>query len=238
MKVFTPKEIQETKGQQTAKDIARIQTVREALSKAQTELNTNDAAFNLALANQRVRWTREEEEATNKIALLKMEVKDLEEKKKVLLSPIEKIKEEATLMVQEAQKSLDDVHIKEEEVQKMSEALSDKIDENSEWSEVLSQREEQIVIKEKNILEQDTMIKQLSSALSTKWNEFFEANAKKDKEYLDKRTELVLFESNLVSRETSLKIESQRIAKEKQLILSQRRALITASKEIQHGRTT
>lgn len=126
MKIFSPKETKDHKEEEIARDILRVQTVREALKKSQTELDDTNARFEIALANQRLRWTQEESEAIARISELNREIRDLEQRI-LRFVPIES---------------------NGSKVDNLEELLQDKLDEVSERESNLDFREKILIIRE------------------------------------------------------------------------------------------
>lgn len=175
MKILSATEIKQAKEVELTKDIVRTESVKNALDKATQQLNETDARFELALANQRTRWAKEEEEATQKILSMQAEVKKLEKLKEQALIPIEKEKELAHNMFKEAEKVLEEARIEKnraderyEECEELRERLMNRLDEAAERATLLDNREQHILIREEAIDSERDQIKKLSKELSIK----------------------------------------------------------------------
>lgn len=77
MQLFGPKQTKDAKDAEISRDILRTETVREALKRSQKELNDVNDRFEIALANQRVRWAAEELEFTTRITALRKELETM-----------------------------------------------------------------------------------------------------------------------------------------------------------------
>lgn len=177
MKLLTPTEIKQSSESERTKDIARTTSVKSTLAKAQAELDEVNAKFELALANQQIRWAKEEEEAIKTIASLNEELKTLYKQREVLLIPIDEDRNKAHTLFKEAEKVLEEAKGKDREVnllkthwEDMSDLLTSRLDELSDREENLNEREQHIVIREDAIKAEREQIRQLSSELSNKLN--------------------------------------------------------------------
>lgn len=177
MKLLSTKEIQDKKAAELSKDISRTESVKKALETATNELNETNARFNLALANQRVRWTQEEKEALDQVALVTEEIKVLEIKKKELCIPIEEREKKSYALFTEAEKVLAEAHSKFKEAERLqqenertTELLQEKLDGVYETESSLEEREKKVYIRELAIEEERDSIRKLSQELSIKLN--------------------------------------------------------------------
>lgn len=175
MKILSASEIKQANEAERARDISRTETTRIALTKVQQQLDEAEAKFEVVLANQRKRWSKEEEEATTKILNLTEEVKVLEEKKRVALIPIEREKELAHNLFIQAEASIADAKESAREAdkykqhqQELAETLQKRIDDLTDREEDLKRREGELLIKEQTLTTEKESIKKLSQELSIK----------------------------------------------------------------------
>lgn len=175
MKILSPSEIKQASESERTKDIARIESTRQALNKVQQQLAEAEAKFELALASQNTRFARAEEEAHKRLEVLEKEIIEAEKRKVAALIPIEREKEIAHNLFIQAENSLREVEEKkallekkEESLNESQELLAKRLDEASEDKESLRLREERIILQEAAIYEQREEIKKLSQELSIK----------------------------------------------------------------------
>jgi len=152
MKFLTPKEVKDNREEAITKGILRLRALRDAIKEAEKEYNNTDARFEVALANQKLRWANEEKDAVERIEALKREIKNFSEEKARLLIPIDQKREEAHTILKQAEE-------KRDEADALLDVLHKRLDEVSDKEYELSMREQRIEIKEKALEGQANMIK-------------------------------------------------------------------------------
>lgn len=148
MKLLTPKEINDRKQAEVQRDIVRTEATKEALEAVTRKLNEGNARFDLMLANQRVRWAKEEEAAMNRQQELRKETKALEEKRAFLLVPMEERDRVSYDLCIEAEKVLAEAETKREEAEELCDSFEGKLDDLHEKETDLEEREQHILIRE------------------------------------------------------------------------------------------
>lgn len=225
MKILQPTEVKGLKDSQVQRDILRAKSVKDVLNKEQNKLDNVVATFEVTLSNQLLRWAKEEQKATEQIGSLLKEIKDLEEKRAVLLIPIQLDEERARIKLEEAEKALNDAETLRSSNEETAEILADKLDAISEREQFSSDLEQKLKGKAQNIRVQEEVITKLSTELSTKWDEYFKAkedqnlfvnNALKDIEL--KRISLAAREDMLVEKEKGLNIISIQLQSQRQIL--------------------
>jgi len=228
MKLFTSEEIKSSKATELARDVMRTSDIKKALDKARTELNNVNAQFEVALANQRVKWISEEEVALGKIRDLETELKVLERRKQQALIPIDLYQQRVDNINKEANDKLKSATDKQIYVDELSEKLEEKLDEVSEKDQSLQKREENLFVKEKAVQMQEEGNKKMSQEINTRALFFIKEMEDREKDFNNRKTALELKEISLQELERSLRVREQDLIKEKQLIYSQRQALKAA----------
>ena len=228
MKLFTSEEIKSSKATELARDVMRTSDIKKALDKARTELNNVNAQFEVALANQRVKWISEEEVALGKIRDLETELKVLERRKQQALIPIDLYRQRVDNITKEANDKLKSATDKQIYVDELSEKLEEKLDEVSEKDQSLQKREENLFVKEKAVQMQEEGNKKMSQEINTRALFFIKEMEDREKDFNNRKTALELKEISLQELERSLRVREQDLIKEKQLIYSQRQALKAA----------
>ena len=228
LKLYSAEEIKSTKATELARDIFRTQDIKKALDKARTELNNANASFEVALANQRVKWISEEEVALGKIRDLETELKVLERRKQQALIPIDLYRQRVDNITKEANDKLKSATDKQFYVDELSEKLEEKLDEVSEKDQSLQKREENLFVKEKAVQMQEEGNKKMSQEINTRALFFIKEMEDREKDFNNRKTALELKEISLQELERSLRVREQDLIKEKQLIYSQRQALKAA----------
>ena len=228
LKLYTAEEIKSSKATELARDVMRTSDIKKALDKARTELNNANAQFEVALANQRVKWISEEEVALGKIRDLETELKVLERRKQQALIPIDLYQQRVDNINKEANDKLKSATDKQIYVDELSEKLEEKLDEVSEKDQSLQKREENLFVKEKAVQMQEEGNKKMSQEINTRALFFIKEMEDREKDFNNRKTALELKEISLQELERSLRVREQDLIKEKQLIYSQRQALKAA----------
>ncbi len=169
MKLFSPSETKQANEQELFKIIIRTKATKDAFEKVTLELGSAEARFELALANQRVRWQQEEDEARAHLSIIQKMIAEQEKR----LVPIEPTSEEVHTLYEQAVKLMAEAESKEKDSEQLAEALEERLDEVSDREESIRIKEQKIEIKEKAIAGQENMIKNLSKELDLKWKEYF-----------------------------------------------------------------
>lgn len=175
MKILSPSEVKQANEAERVRDITRTESTKTALTKVQQQLDEVEAKFELALSNQRIRWSKEEEEATTKVLKLTEEVKKLEEQKRLALIPIENEKQlahnlfiQAEAIISDAKSSAKEAEQQRLNHQKLSDTLQERLDELTDREVDVARRENELILREHSLqLERENIIK-LSQELSIK----------------------------------------------------------------------
>lgn len=134
LKILKAEEIKQANAAQLTRDLIRTKNTQDALNETQRRLDEAEAKFDVALANQRLRWAKEEEEATHRLDAVRKEISQMERLKESLLIPID-----------EKQKKVDDLRIKSEQTMAL---IMMKIDDLSEREQDLNLREQKLIVRE------------------------------------------------------------------------------------------
>ncbi len=148
MNLLSPKEITDRKQAELQRDIARTESTKDALDKATRKLNETNARFDLMLANQRVRWAKEEEEAMKRQIELRKEIKLLEERRDFLLVPMDERDQKSYDLRIEAEKILAEAVSKKEESEELCEKFESKLDDIHEMETDLETRTQKLLVRE------------------------------------------------------------------------------------------
>lgn len=177
LKIFKPEEIKAARETELARDIARTNVVKQTSLEATRQLDDLESRFEIALANQRVRWAKEEEEKTTHLAQLDSEIRAKEKERDELLSPIEEkrkkaenLYQEAEIILESARKAKNEADTIKAENEELQEKLEAKLDEFSEREVDLLQREQKGDIREQSLIAERESIKRLSKELFDKLN--------------------------------------------------------------------
>ncbi len=207
MKLFSTEEIKSSKATELARDIRRTSEIKEALDKARTELNDANAEFDSVLANQRVKWAKEQESAMVVIKDLQMEIDQLQRVRQQLLIPIDLEKKRADNIVIEANVLMTAAIDKQKYADEMAEKLQDHLDEVGEKDEALEQREKRLFVKEEGLKEQAKITKQNSEQVTLQMQTFISEMEAKENNFNTRKRQLDLLEVNIIARD---KINSER----------------------------
>jgi len=231
MKLASFEQVKTANQEQITKDTLRTQSAKESLNKINTELNDANAKFELVLANQRVQWTKEEEDYLATIKNLGEEIQALQKRRAILLIPIDTIKEEAYNLLKESERIKTEATLKSAECDERIALLSTKLDELSERETKANELEQKLTIRESNLVLKEEAHRKLQDTLREKWDDYFATLSTKEKDFADRRKEIELKEINLASREDSLVAKAQELKDQDRFIKSQRAALEAAIKE-------
>ena len=171
MKLFSPQENDGLKQSQTARDVARVESLREAIIKEQQNLDNLKAQFDLTMAEQRRYAAQEEEKYLIKIESLHKEVYILEERQRSAHFPIAPAERKAYDNLQRSEQALKEARLQLEKNEELEEALHDKIDGlERTLTKELDEREKKIQVGESNLDYQRLQVKSsLTEDLSKKW---------------------------------------------------------------------
>jgi hypothetical protein len=175
MILLKQQEINAAKEAQVAKDILRAESTKSALKTVQNKLDDTEARFDVALANQRIRWANEEADSVNRLDELNKEIALLEERKRIALIPIDDLRKKAEDIFKsaedtfaEAKAKLHDAEQTGEDNEKLSEILENRVDDLTGREVDLLTREKALTVKELSIKEERELIKKLSNELLIK----------------------------------------------------------------------
>ncbi len=175
MKILEPAQIRQASESERVRDIARTESIREALDKARRELNNVNAQFEVTLANQRLRWAHEEKEATERLEDLRKETEELIKKREAALIPLDSEKKKAHDLFNEAEAVLLSAREQkressrlESEAEHLKALLEEKLDELSDRESILVEKEKKLKVRELAVDEERNIIKKLSKELSVK----------------------------------------------------------------------
>ena len=172
---MTPAQVKQANDAEQAKVIARTETTRNALNKAQQALDEAEAKFEVALANQRIRWAKEEGEALAKLDNLRLEIDVLEQKRAEARFPIEEEKKkahdlfiQAEAVIADAKESAREADKHRQHHEELSDILQGRIDDLTERETEVKRREDLLRVREMAVTEERNNIKKLSQELSIK----------------------------------------------------------------------
>lgn len=168
MQLLSVKELSNKREFERLKDIERTKLTKEQLNFVTKSLEDAEAKFNLALANQHIRWKQAEEEAIKRIEELNKEIKELEVKKTSILVPIEEREKKSYDLLIEAEKTFNEALEKQKYNDEITILLEEKLDSLHELETSLEEREKVLQVKEKANEDQRLIIKNLSDGLSNK----------------------------------------------------------------------
>ena len=220
------------KQSEIARDIARTEVVKDALQKAQNELNTIQAKFDVAMAKQQTYMAEEEEKHLKIIETLKIEVKELEERQKVAHFPIAPAERKAYDNLQRSEQELHKAKLQVEKNEDIGDKLQDKLDSLSDRDSQLDRREMKVKQMETSALDQKVALQSLSEELSKKWSLFHLAVAEQDNHTEEEMKLISLHNKDLSAREDKLLEAQMQIERDKEKIQSDRQTLQAALLEI------
>lgn len=237
LKLYSAEEIKTSKASELARDIMRTADIKKALDKARTELNDTNDSFEIALANQRVKWLGEQEKATLEIGHLIHEVEVLKKQREQLLIPIDLDRKRVDNIIIEANNLMSKALDKQKDNDDISEKLQDRLDEVSEKEQSLQTREEHLFAREKGCTNQEEIIKKNSQALTDRMQSFLTEMEQKEQDFNTKKRQLDLIEISIQEQERDLEARERQVKSDKQLIYSQRMALKAVLQSKNNGKS-
>lgn len=207
MRLLTPEEIKASKASELARDLRRTQDIKETLDKTRTTLNNVKAEFDVTLANQRLVWIKEQEQALQTINDLNHEIEVLKREREQLLIPIDLDRKRADNIITEASNLMAQATDKQKYADELVEKIQDRLDEIGEKEESLQKREEHLFVREKGLEDQTEVTRKNSEQVTLQMQTFITEMEDKEKDFNTKKRRLDLLEINLVARE---KINNER----------------------------
>ena len=232
MKLFSPQESDNKKQSEIARDVARVEILRDEIIKAQKELGEVKAQFDLTMAKQRQYFAEEEEKHIREIDKLNKEVKALEERQKVARFPIAPAERKAYDNLQKSEQTLLEIKLQKEKNEEIEEALTDKLISLSDKDEELFEREKKVRMMEESATNQKLHLETLSKSLSEKWADLYKRETSLNESFAKREREIELHEKDLSGREDVLLYEKEQVKKDKEKIASDRITLKTAFLEL------
>lgn len=182
MKLLTPKQTSDIKGQETAREILRTQEIHNLAEEERRKLTKAEMEFEQALAGQRARWAMEELEHSKIKKEMQKEIEELERKKLNALIPVDILEKSATEKLEESEKFLKELQLREKSNEETAEILQDRLDEVGEREQTVIQAEKHIKLEKEGIERQKEAtidgIKNLNEAMQNFAQR--SANAEKD----------------------------------------------------------
>jgi hypothetical protein len=200
VKVLTPTELRSNKESQTQREIIRTKNVRDALAKEEAKLDATRAAADVALASLSLRHAEEEVKGQTRIDALNKEIKDLEDKKAVLLIPIHIDEERARIKLEDAEKALSEAKELQQRNEETAEILANKLDDVSEREQDCTTKEQKLAGREQNLKVQETSVSTLSRELSAKWAEYFAEKEAQDAKIAEEKSKIAVAYINIEAR--------------------------------------
>jgi hypothetical protein len=237
MKLLSKSDNENLKQAELARDQARTESVREALSDAQSSLDETEAKFDLIMAKQQKYMAEEEQKHIVKIESLKKEVEKLEERQKVAHFPIAPAERKAYDNLEKSKQTLLSAQLQKEKNEEIEEKLTDKLDSLSDRDALLDRREDKVKAMEVSALDQKNHLKFMSESLAEKWEEFYKASFDSDKKLRERERLVELHQKDLDSREDALLMQQEDVRTDKEKIQSDRQTLQAAFEELnKHGK--
>jgi len=232
MKLLSKEENQNLKQSEIARDQARTESVRVALSDAQNSLDETNAKFDLVMAKQQKYMADEEQKHLVRIDALKKEAEALEERRKTALFPIAPLERKAYDNLEKSKQALLSAELQKQKNEEIEDKLTDKLDSLSERDAVLDRREDKVKAMEIAALDQKNHLQFMSESLAQKWEEFYRASFESDKKLRERERLIELHQKDLDSREDSLLMQQEDVRRDKEKIQSDRQTLQAAFEEL------
>lgn len=232
MKILEPKQIGQGKAQELTRDSTRLNTVRESLKSEQSKLDDIEGRFEVALANQRIRWANEEKDYLDRIEPLLGEIKALKAERDRLLVPIEIEVVRAHNLTREAETALADATRQSEENYQRADILQERLDDVSERELTVKNKEQKYDTQQLMLDNKQQKVDSLATELNAKWQEFFSQSDSKDRQIRAKERELELRDISLKTRENDIETRMTGLRAIQVQIMSDRAALQAAFQEL------
>lgn len=201
MKLMTPAQVKEKRGDETARSLIRSQEIEQLADETRRKLARAESEFNETLARNRHEWAKEEEEHANRMKEMEREVSVLENRRTQALIPIEIEKKEADSLLKQSKEFLKKSQEKESLADETLEALENRLDEVKEREMIMQSEESRLEVKKKGIENQEEVTKTGSERLSHALQEFYKKQKEDDRLLAEKNEALLLKEINLNAKE-------------------------------------
>jgi hypothetical protein len=205
MKLLTPSQQSDTKALNQAQEIRRTQSIQEAAQRTRLDLSKANADFSTTMASFKEKWATEEQLHAERVKGMGIEVKELEERKRIALIPLKIYEDQANKILKEAQLYLVEVANKEHDIDQLRELLENKLDDVGDREQKLRTKEIKLGLREKGIEEQGRQITDGIKLLNSQTQEFATRKLKSEKELDDRKTEIILLERSLDAKNESNK---------------------------------
>lgn len=222
MRLLTPQQHKDAGDNQRLREIMRTQELDKASQAARLNLANSQAAFSDSLANQRLKWAKEEDDHAQQVAKQEAELAVLEQRFKLANQPIALLKQEAEAKLAEANFMLKEVLIREEDAELLAEQLQDRLDAVGIREEDVKRREVLAHIKDLDLANQahnTTVNGQILAQQIHEFNQQCQANlAALDSErqrLLPEQARLSLKAQELDARELELNALATRLSDER-----------------------
>ncbi len=204
MKLLTPAAQQDLKEQVALRDILRTQELNKASEEARISLAKAEQEFNEVLARNRAQWATEEEEHSQRVKAMKLEIDDLMAKKMNALIPIGILKDGAYDRMDDAVAFLARLRQREENIEDLTEKLEDKLDTVGAKEQDLLQLDRSLKLREEGIERQSQAIRANSQALGEQMAVFALTKETAEKDIEERKTALYLLERTLLTKQQTL----------------------------------
>lgn len=238
MKLLSNQELANKRQAEQARDVFRIEQIRETLNEETSRLNILEAQFHKRLNEQRKQWADEEAKALGEIERLQKILSEYETKERSFFFPIDAVERKAHDNYEKSKHALIEAQKTQKECDELEDKLQEKLDDLSEKEADLNQREKKIVIHEQGIRDQQNQTKQLSQELVKEWQKFHERSKLFEEESAKERKIIELARQDLARREDELLEQQEQVRVEKIRLLDGRETLTRAWAELerkQHG---
>ncbi len=204
MKLLTQTQLQQTKNDQSYRDIVRTQEIDKATKKLKQDLAKAEADFNSMLATNRTKWVAELEEHGKLIEELKGEIAELEQKKAQVLVPLKMYEEQLNEKSKAIEAKAQEIANTEDCVEDLRELLEEKLDRAGQREQDAIKLEQKATALRLSAEEQSIIASEGMKTLNRKIEEFIESSRKKEKELRDRETSITLQERTIESKLKSL----------------------------------
>lgn len=225
MKLLTPKEIQEAKGQEVVRGILRASETQEVLKKTNSALAKSEAEFASTLQRQREVWALEQEEHRKEVVKRKEEINELEKKKLNALIPVEIFTTSAKEKLDKAEKYLAELNQREENMNDLTEKLENRLDAVGQRETDVSKKEQELKLSQEGLERQKESVVEGSKKLSKEMADFAEVKLKAEKDIDERKTALFLRDQELTNKANVLS-RKERILNEMEVKLKDERGTL------------
>jgi len=233
MKLLTPKEHTDLRGQELSRELLRTQEIKNLAKREESNLAKAQMEFSQMMAGQQARWAMEEDEHTKRKLEMQREIDKMEQQKLNALVPFDILKVGTDEKMEETATFIAKLRIREENVEDLTERLQDKLDEVGEKEQDLKKLDRKLQFERIGIENQKQTTSDNAKALSEEMKSFAIKRAEEEKDIKERKEALFLQDTNLNALQGRLEAKERELDKFAIRLRDERGVLDRAFQEVE-----